>query len=228
MSDQVRSLWPLKMIRGVGFAALLCTLLLVSCEEQHQQAIYVAAREWTFVVKNSQKPSVDTLVLTVCDDNWHLFQRKIRWSMREYHTKRLSAHSELTGVLDNSISFFFPNEIWIHPPRMSYLRLAELIAFPQVIFPIIDSQFYLSEIKPSKGWKELQGLTVHGRTKVTGKVLFQYPALRDSCWKLEASGSSEHGEYSAIYYYNPTLGFVYFHYDFHDYVCDIELISHNF
>lgn len=229
MNGDVRKRWqvPFSMLWRSNIFLALCTIIL-SCEDGNLSTIYVPGREWIFIVKSSPNQNVDTLTLSVLDEEWSLNQCKIQWILSTCKAEGSTVVTETTGVLDRSSSVFFPKEIWLHPPRMSYLRLTELVAFPQVIFPLKENQVFSSEIRPGDGWKELQGLTVHGCTRVAGKVSFLHPCILDSCWKLEASGSSEKGDYNAIYYYHSLIGFVYFHYDFGDYMCDIELVSVNF
>ena len=108
------------------------------------------------------------------------------------------------------------------------MRLLEMIAFPQVKIPITLNEVTHTDLTPKEGWEELEGVNVKGKVTPVGKVVYKKDTLQDSCWKLQTTGVSSVGNYSAVYYYHPAKGFVYFYYNFEKYTCEIDLISTNF
>lgn len=207
---------------------LCATLLVQACARERRATVYEPGRKWTFTLKNSDSTRVDTLTLDVFDETLYMSQTKIEWGQVFRSANRTTVSSEQTGVIDRSNSLLMKQEIWLHPYRSYAMRLSELVSFPQVNFPIRNGQVIESEVTPNEGWKELEGITVKGRVVVTGKVLYKRELLKDSCWKLNATGTSEAGDYSATFYFHPTKGFVYFNYDFKKYTCEIDLVAINF
>jgi hypothetical protein len=212
-----------------GLLTVLCfTLTLVSCNSELPGPVYVPDRTWTFTVANSDSAHIDTLTLDVVDETWNTFQTKIIWHQRIHHATGSTEIEEHTGVIDKPHHFLLPNEVWLHPYRSSYMRLTELVSFPQLKYPITDGQVVESTITPKHGWEELEGIEVRGRVTVTGKVSYKQAILKDSCWRLSATGRSTAGNYNATFYFSPTHGFVYFFYDFAKYTCTVDLVSVNF
>jgi len=208
------------------FLLLVCYLSL-SCRTRG--SVYQPGREWEFTSRNSHLPQLDKLTLKILDESWAVTQTKIEW----VHNMALEnggyqVDSGQTGVIDQSGSDRTKSRVWIHPPRSEYFRRAELVPFPEVYLPIVDGYEYVSDLTPGKGWKELEGVKVKGLLKVNGKVLYKPELLQDSCWKIDASGKSSAGNYTAIYYYHEKRGFVFFQYHFGTDTCEINLVSMNF
>lgn len=209
-------------------ALVLCVLIVISCQNESATPVYQPGRTWKFTVKNSLSEKLDTLTLSVFDERWHITQTKIVWRIARRDSNGSSVTEEQTGVIDRSNNIVGKNEIWLHPPRQDYLRLTELVAFPSVIVPVTQGQVIKNEVTPDEGWEELEGTHIKGTITVDGKVLYKGDVLRDSCLLLQAVGESEVGKYSAVYYFHPVKGFVYFFYDFKQYTCEIDLVSTNF
>ncbi len=207
---------------------ILSCLVILSREQERRAPVYVPGRQWVFTLKHSDSNHVDTLKLSVQDERWQITQTQITWYYSVSYATGRTVTTETTGVTDRSNSSFLKNEIWIHPPRSGYMRLSEMVAFPQVKFPITLNEVTHTDLTPKEGWAELEGVNVKGTVIPVGKVVYKQDMLQDSCWKLQATGVSSAGNYSAVYYYHPAKGFVYFYYDFDKYTCEIDLISTNF
>lgn len=157
-----------------------------------------------------------------------MLQTKISWELEERDSLSSKTSTEDAGVFDNATIPFPKRELWMFPPRSGYLRHAELVAFPQVRFPVTQGVTIHREIKAVNRWEKLNGESVKGNVTVIGKVLYKSELLKDSCWKLQATGTSNAGTYAATYYFHPQKGFVYFLYDFKKCTCEIDLLSTNF
>jgi hypothetical protein len=228
------------MLFPIGISFLF---LFQSCNEPH---VYLPGREWDFIVKRTNSSVVDTLILRTFDETWEITQKKIEWKYIIKDPNTFTQITEETGVIDRRGSFFtkifLKNEIWIHPPRSSYLRLSEMVPFPQINFPIYKGQIINWEITPKKvkaknydssgkyigdsvpeEWKKLIGKTATGKIGVKGKIYYNNPIIKDSCWVLNAFGNSPIGTIKSKYYFSEKYGFVFFFYDFNDYKVEIIL-----
>lgn len=216
------------------FFLLMFFLFLLACNEQQwfgKEAIYLPNRKWTFTVKKSDKVTFDTICLTTLMERWEhsAIQRKIRWIFM-VRDSTITEHIEETGLIDRAsgsslLSFIVGSEIWLHPPRSSYLKLAEMVPFPNVKLPPKPGQKIDWELTPKKGWGRFEGIKVIGRLVIHSKIFFNNPAVKDSCWVINAFGRSGVGNFKAQYYFHEKLGFVYFYYDFGSYQVEINLIA---
>lgn len=211
------------IINIIGLIAIV--FLLSSCNDS---LIYKPDREWHFLIKFSNRTAIDTLKLKTYDEKWEFTQRKIEYIhfMKNDSSGGYSIHDGITGVIDRQGNFFtrifLSSEIWLHPPRSGNLRVTELLPFPWIKFPINIGQTNDWELTPKEGWEDFEGKKIIGKIHVTEKILFENPAVKDSCWVLEGIGKSEIGEFKCKYYFSEKFGFVYFFYDMNKY--QIELI----
>ncbi len=216
------------------FIAVIYFSLLSACDEQlwvGKEAIYLPNRQWIFTVKKSNREIFDTLLLITFKERWEYsaLQRKINWKFIMKDTI-VTENIEETGVIDRArggslLNLIFGSEIWIHPPRSSYLRLAEMVPFPNVKLPPKLGQRIDWELTPKKGWGEFEGVKVNGKLVVSSKIFFDNPIVKDTCWVIDAFGKSKIGNFKAQYYFHEKLGFVYFFYDFAFYKVEINLIA---
>jgi hypothetical protein len=201
------------------------TISCLSCSALENPKIYSENREWRFTLSKSNSKFIDTISLKVFGESWKISQKKIEWNYSLRDSSGYSTITETTGVIDRSESSIFKKEIWIHPPRSTFMRLTELVPFPQIIFPIRQGEVLPWELTPKEGWEELKGVKVTGQVEVVGKIYYDNPIIKDSCWVLNAVGNSTAGNYKAKFYFNENAGFVYFNYDFNTYKVVMELIS---
>jgi hypothetical protein len=158
-------------------------------------------------------------------------QKKCEW----IYPKTIDSNGSITsmivqtGIIDRRPSFpaniFISSEVWLHPPRSRDFRYSELLPFPWVKFPIELGQEIEWDLTPKDGWKELEGVEVTGKLKVTDKIYCDFPAVKDSCWVIDITSTCSIGSFSGQYYYHEKIGFVYFYYDFNSY--DISLKLHS-
>ncbi len=206
-------------------------LLLASCS---QPMVYKPNREWNFEVKRSDSETTDTLKFKIFNENWKLFQKKCKWFylLINDSSGSMKMITSTTGIIDRQcnpvMEWFFDSEIWMHPPRSAYLRLTEMVPFPWIKFPIEKGKELDWNLIPKSGWEELEGVEVNGTLKVTGKIFYENPVVKDSCWVIEAVGKSDAGNFTGKYYFNEKLGFVYFYYDFVKYKVEIVPFEVNF
>lgn len=196
--------------------------------------VYKPKREWHFIVKDSRSSIIDTIILKTYDESWKFTQRKIQYT---YNSKMDSAGNihkltEITGVIDRKSNFFsrifLEPEIWLHPPRNNNLRVTELLPFPWVKLPVFAGQTIDWELTPKKGWEDFEGKTITGKILVKNKIFYDNPVVNDSCWLVVGRGNSEIGRFNSTYYFNDSLGFTYFYYDFNEYHIEISLSFINF
>ena len=192
--------------------------------------IYNGGSSWKFNVKHSNKEKFDTLEFKSFDEKLENHQIKSVWKMAikiDSGNIRKKLVESTTGIVErhssNIFSIFglFEPKIWIHPPRILYMRLTEMVPFPYVEPPIEIGDKYNWELTPKEGWEELKGKTVTGKITVDQKIFYENTAVKDSCFVLNARGKSEVGDFQAKYYFSSKKGFVYFFYDFNDYTVEI-------
>lgn len=206
------------------FLVLLIFGSTISCSSP---SIYKPNSTFTFLAKNTNKNSNDTLFLFITNESWNVFQTKCIWKYSPIVDSLGSVTNirEITGVVDKKYAFplnlFFTSQIWLHPPRDVYLKMTELVPFPKIIFPIEKGQIIPWKLTPKSGWKDFEGITINGQIKVIDKIIFN----NHICWLLEAKGKSEIGTYFAKYYFNERYGFVYLFYDFNNFQVELSLID---
>lgn len=214
----------------ISFVTIIIGLvsIMIPFSSCNNSLIYKPDREWHFAIKSSNNSEIDTVTLKTYDETWKLTQKKIEYiyNRKKNSTGGYTQTTEMTGVIDRQGNFFtrifLSSEIWMHPPRTGYLRVTELLPFPWIKFPIKIGQTNNWELTPKEGWEDFEGKKIIGKIHVTEKILFENPAIKDSCWVLEGIGKSEIGEFKCKYYFSEKYGFVYFFYDMNKY--QIELI----
>jgi hypothetical protein len=205
--------------------AIVIIIFLSTCSNP---LIYKPGREWHFIIKSSNRPNIDTIILKTYDESFLTTQTKIEYIYNKIKksTGGYSQSIESTGVIDRQGNFisrlFITPEIWLHPPRSNFLRMTEMLPFPWIKFPIYLGQRIDWELTPKEGWEELKGKTVKGNINVKAKIFYDNLVINDSCWVVEGLGESEIGKFNCKYYFSERYGFVYFFYDFNQY--QIELI----
>ena len=192
--------------------------------------IYKGGSKWMFYVKHSNRKNVDTIEFKSFDERLENYQIisvwKISFKIDSGNIGKKIVEST-TGIVErHSFNFFsifglFEPKIWIHPPRMQYMRLTEMVPFPYVELPAEVGDEYDWELTPKEGWGELKGKTVTGKITVDKKIFCGNKAVQDSCYVLNAIGKSDIGDFKGKYYFSNKKGFVYFYYDFNDYTVEI-------
>ncbi len=210
------------------FLVILISIITISCSTP---TVYKPNSSFTFLVKVTNQNKNDTINLFVTDESWLIVQTKCIWKYPPIIDSlgSISYITGTTGIVDWNYPFpfnlLFPSQIWIHPPRQLYLRMAQMVPFPKVMLPIEKGQVIPWELTPKKGWEELEGKTVTGHIVVTDKIFFDNPVVNDWCWVLETIGESEIGNFNSKYYFHEKYGFVYLYYDFNEYQVEMSLID---
>ncbi|OGU40856.1 MAG: hypothetical protein A2X61_15905 [Ignavibacteria bacterium GWB2_35_12] len=185
--------------------------------------IYTPDSEWKFSVKKSNDNAINTIILKI------LSPKKIEW---KYFVKDSNSFTDIIERSDalETTELLFISEKSISLPSSGDFKLTGLIPNPQIRFPISIGQTI--KIKKSlkeewtlkEGRKKYNGNKVTGKIEVAGKIYYNNPIVKDSCWVLNAIGESSVGSFKAKYYFNEKSGFVYFYYDFNEYKIEMELI----
>ncbi|OGU38410.1 MAG: hypothetical protein A2X61_11470 [Ignavibacteria bacterium GWB2_35_12] len=186
--------------------------------------IYTGNREWKFSVKRTNAESTDTIILKVIKPE-HGGDKAFKWLLITFDSTLSKniidfAQTEITKNGDESSNIEIPS------PSIRYFKFTALIPSPEVRLPL-----YIGYSKSSKvtikmsNVEEFKGVTYTGKIKVTGKIYYNNPIIKDNCWVLNDIGESSLGTYKAKYYFHEKFGFVYLYYDFIKYQIEMELIS---
>lgn len=218
----------MKKVLKILFSIISIIILVFTFMSCTKSNVYLPNREWKFVIRFSNNSELDTVILKTYNENWELTQTKIEYiyNLKKNSSGGYTQNTEITGVIDRKENFitriFSVSEVWLHPPRTGKLRVTELLPFPWIKFPIKIGQINEWKLTPKEGWKDMEGKKINGKISVVRKILFDNPAVKDSCWVLEGFGLSDFGKFKCSYYFSEKYGFIYFFYDFNQY--QIELI----
>jgi len=113
---------------------------------------------------------------------------------------------ERTGVCENKTN------VYLHPPRMSYMSFTQIAPHPDVTFPLRVGNTSEGELKIVKGWDSLDGKTI--KNYCTVKALkdekIQNNVYKD-CYLIEGENTNyvdELGVYHVKFWFNKDFGFV--------------------
>lgn len=188
---------------------IIFTLFLSCSNDQNDgNKIFTTGSEWVYVVKTLDSNKIinklDTLKLTVEEGTFLIRQKKISWSMKNVLPNgSIEEIFEITGVVENS------ERIWLHPPRLDFLKFTELTAFPEVQFPAKENSEWSSTLKIGAGWSEWQGEKVKSRYTLSNNSEL---AITDSCYVVSATSNSKLGTFKTAYKFCINSGFEYIHY----------------
>jgi|GEM_PF-3508859 len=184
--------------------------LFLSCSNGQNDGskIFTPGSEWVYIVKtldsNKVIYKIDTLKLTVEEGTFLLRQKKISWSIKNVLPNgSVEEIFEITGVVENS------NRVWLHPPRLDFLKFTELTAFPEVKFPTKENSEWSSTLNIGAGWGEWQGVKVKSDyTLLKNNEI----SISDSCLVVSATSKSKLGTFNTTYKFCRNFGFEYIHY----------------
>jgi hypothetical protein len=136
-----------------------------------------------FVVKQiSLQDSIlttDTLMLKCSGIKWEIdtMQYKITWVL---YSDKLYIEEE-TGVIENK------DKLWIHPPRLGYLKFLQFNAYPYIKFPLEINKNWNWNIEVHKDWaKNYSRITWENRSKT---IRHQYTFLKDTMLNFSNIGT---------------------------------------
>jgi len=137
-----------------------------------------------------------------CDYNQSVVEYKL------FNSRDSSWTKEMTGVVENQMN------LWLHPNRNNYFKILELNPFPYVVYPLELGKKWSWTLQIGDNyadplWKTWYG-TIDNRMEyqVTDSLILNTPAGALPCWKIESTASSQLGQTSSIFYFNPQYGFV--------------------
>lgn len=190
---------------------LFATLLFCSFLQGQTNEIFSEGTQWKYIVKTTdttQARRFDTLILQVKKGSFFISQQKISWSLTKYKPNGIIKEFKgITGVVEDSA------RIWLHPPRLAFLKFTELTAFPEIKFPIKSGKTWSSTIHIGKGWGKWENEKVKSKYEIIGKTDLEHiNANFSECYEINAVSVSKFGEYETSYCFNPKYGFVYFKY----------------
>jgi hypothetical protein len=133
-------------------------------------------------------------------------QSVIDYSFYYKDGKRLK-FSEKTGLIENE------GNIWIHPPRVSALKVLEIAPFPFVKFPLEEGKTYTWNLNIGDIWSTVihqwEGPINNNITyKVVGTVSNPTTFGGADCWKINAEATSSIGSVHSTFLFDPIAGFV--------------------
>lgn len=114
-----------------------------------------------------------------------------------------------TGVVDNE------QNIWLHPPRTSTLKVLNLSAYPYVKFPLEVGGKWEYKIPVSREWEHRdfgsfskEEIILHHSYEVVSEVTVPLGAKNLNCFYITARTKSELGNSVSEFLYNEKYGFV--------------------
>lgn len=221
-----------KFTLGVSLILIL-SILQSSPVAISKSNIYSLNKEWKFLVKKTNSTFLDTLYLKIVPNKDNITENVIETGCRWILTGLQSSDNSI--VSDTIISYVLQEseidtdnsiiKIGISPPTNSYLTYTRLLESPFVKLPIHIG--YVSKYKvESTSINDERGadkIKSEGAMTVSGKIFYDNPLVKDSCWVLQTMGESDLGMMGAKYYFHEKFGFVYFYYDFNKYQVEISL-----
>lgn len=188
---------------------ILIPLLFAICvQSQPSDKIFNEGASWLYevqTIKNGKIERTDTLTLRVEKGNFMISQQKISWGLTNIRTDGSKVEIlSVTGVVENN------SRIWLHPPRLDYLKFTELTAFPEVKFPIDKNKTWTSTISIGKGWGEWENHKVESKYEV---IECARPSDKSTVnCKIKAISESNFGTYQTEYVLDFKRGFTYIKY----------------
>jgi hypothetical protein len=116
-----------------------------------------------------------------------------------------------TGMTTEAKMSTTRSNIEIPTPMGEYLNMTGLLPNPRVQFLIKVGDSISSHHKIEYKHNPYNGWSIDGYLKVIGKTYYHKPDISDTCWVIEAKNYSN-ADTSAIFYFSPKYGFVYFNY----------------
>jgi hypothetical protein len=213
----------------------LALFLIVSCKPANNPEIYKPGREWVFSVNYSDMPQIDTLRLRTLELAESIGVES-EWITRSYYPngnirKEAVLPFKLIELrLEGSVSEVIDQYIKLKPPA-EFNDSLRLVPYPTVELPPtpgwVEEDYQHTNEKITKHgsitpdgdtvyhkrkpefWEEME---VSGSIKNSGRKYYDNPVVRDSCWVINAAGTSEVGKFNSRYYFHEEKGFVRFEY----------------